>query len=107
MLDKAAIQICDIDYVATAAHELLPSETVKIRGVHEEYEIQVRERIPVGHKIALRDIAAQEEVLKYGEIIGLATCPIPAGCWVHIHNCWGIKARRYADSGEKGGEQSE
>lgn len=106
MSNKAAIQIRDIDHVATAIQEILPSDKVKIRGVYEEYEIEAGERIPAGHKIALRDIAAQEEILKYGEAIGLATDPISTGHWVHIHNCWGIKARRYVDTGEKRGEQN-
>ena len=41
--------------------------------------------IPVGHKIALRDIAADERIVKYGVVIGKATKDIPAGSWVHLH----------------------
>ena len=44
------------------------------------------ETIPAGHKYALRKIAKDEYVIKYGEIIGRATQDIPEGEWVHTHN---------------------
>jgi altronate hydrolase len=39
-----------------------------------------------GHKVALRDIAAGERVVKYGFPIGVATTAIAAGAHVHSHN---------------------
>jgi altronate hydrolase len=48
--------------------------------------IIARESIPVGHKVALRAVAAGENVTKYGAPIGHATAEIPAGAWVHTHN---------------------
>ncbi|MFT4012674.1 MAG: altronate dehydratase family protein [Paracoccus sp. (in: a-proteobacteria)] len=42
--------------------------------------------IPSGHKIALRPIAAGEPVLKYGQVIGIATAAIAPGDHVHLHN---------------------
>lgn len=104
MTDKSAIQIRDIDHVATSIQELQPDDVVKIRGAGEEYEVVARERIPTGHKLALRDIAQHEEILKYGEVIGMATSSIAAGCWVHVHNCRGIKARRFSGPAGSGGE---
>ena len=44
------------------------------------------DKIPAGHKYALKDIAVGEFVIKYGEIIGRATENIAAGEWVHTHN---------------------
>lgn len=41
---------------------------------------------PAGHKVALRDIAAGEAVLKYGSPIGVATEAIAAGAWVRERN---------------------
>lgn len=102
MTEKAAIQIRDIDHVATAISELLPNEMVKIRGVHEDYAVLVNELIPVGHKIALRDIAMNEEIRKYGEVIGSATSAILAGHHVHMHNCRGLKARRFSEPSNTG-----
>ena len=45
-----------------------------------------RPPVPRGHKVALRDIAAGEQVHKYGQSIGVATRDIAAGDHVHTHN---------------------
>ncbi len=42
--------------------------------------------VPRGHKIATRSLAAGEQVIRYGQIIGVATTPIAAGAHVHSHN---------------------
>ena len=39
-----------------------------------------------GHKYALRDIAKGEDIIKYGNPIGHATCDIKKGEHVHTHN---------------------
>lgn len=44
------------------------------------------DKIPAGHKFALRDIKQGDYVIKYGEIIGCATQDIKCGEWVHTHN---------------------
>ena len=44
--------------------------------------LMVRELIPQTHKIALKDLAEQEPVVRYGQIIGYANRSIPAGSWV-------------------------
>ena len=44
------------------------------------------ERIPAGHKVATRDIAKDEPVRRYSQVIGFATQPIAAGAHVHVHN---------------------
>ena len=44
------------------------------------------DKIPAGHKYALCDIKTGDYVIKYGEIIGKATCDIKEGEWVHTHN---------------------
>src|SRR5689334_4909421 len=49
--------------------------------------VKARQRIPFGHKLAARAIAAGEPVIKFGQIIGFASQPIEAGDWVHEHNC--------------------
>jgi altronate hydrolase len=48
--------------------------------------IILNENIPPGHKVAVRDIEAGADVLKYGFPIGQATKTIRAGDWVHTHN---------------------
>lgn len=42
--------------------------------------------IPQGHKMALRQLKENDQVVKYGFYIGHATAPIAAGDWVHTHN---------------------
>ncbi len=44
------------------------------------------DKIPAGHKFALRDILCGDLIIKYGEIIGRATQDIKEGEWVHTHN---------------------
>lgn len=42
--------------------------------------------VPLGHKVAARDIAPGEKIVKYGAPIGSATEAIDAGEHVHTHN---------------------
>ena len=44
------------------------------------------EDIPAYHKVAVRDIAEGDYVVKYGEQIGVALCDIRVGDYVHVHN---------------------
>ena len=46
----------------------------------------VRVDLATGHKHALKNIKAGENVIKYGFPIGHATCDIAEGEWVHSHN---------------------
>ena len=43
-------------------------------------------RIPLGHKIALRPIAAGEKIVRFGVPVGIATADIAPGRLVHVHN---------------------
>jgi len=60
----------------------------------EDRVIQVRARqdIPIGHKVALADMAVGDTVFKYGEDIGKVVAPIQAGQHAHVHN---IKTKRW------------
>jgi len=48
--------------------------------------VSVQTPIGIGHKVAVVPIAKDEPVLKYGQIIGFATCKISPGELVHSHN---------------------
>ncbi|WP_437225076.1 UxaA family hydrolase [Planctomicrobium sp. SH661] len=48
--------------------------------------VVARERIEMGHKMAIRPIAQGETIYKFGQPMGFATAPIQAGDWVHSHN---------------------
>jgi (2R)-sulfolactate sulfo-lyase subunit alpha len=51
-----------------------------------------RQDIPIGHKVALRDLAVGDTVLKYGIDMGKVVKPITAGEHAHVHN---IKTKRW------------
>ena len=51
-----------------------------------EFGLKLKAQVPAGHKIAARDIAQGERVLKYNVVIGAATRDIAAGEHVHGHN---------------------
>ena len=48
--------------------------------------------IPLGHKIALKDLAEGDTVLKYGHDIGKVVVAAKAGDHVHVHN---MKTKRW------------
>ncbi len=48
--------------------------------------------VPIGHKIALADLAEGDTIVKYGEDIGRMVAPAKKGEHVHIHN---LKTRRW------------
>ena len=54
--------------------------------------VTARAAIPLGHKLALRDIADGDTVIKYGHDIGRAVEAMPAGGSVHAHN---LKTKRW------------
>jgi len=70
------------DPVGLAAADLEPGATIDIAGE----PLTVRDAVPRGHKLALRDLPAGTEVRKYGQPIGLASHDIAAGEHVHEHN---------------------
>lgn len=59
--------------------------------------VRALEPIPSGHKMATVPIAAGAVVLKYGQVIGMATADVPAGAHVHVHNLAVTDLRRAAE----------
>ena len=59
---------------------------VLFRRAAELGSAKALDAIPLGHKIALGDIADGDAVLKYGHDIGKAVAAIPAGSHVHVQN---------------------
>ena len=54
--------------------------------------IQALNDIPIGHKLALREIPNGGAVIKYGHDIGRAVSSIQAGEHANVHN---VKTRRW------------
>ena len=72
------------DNVATALESLDAGRVVAVNDV----VVTASQRIPRGHKIALRSIRAGEPVVKYGNPIGIAP-----GAHVHVHNVSSARGR--------------
>jgi (2R)-sulfolactate sulfo-lyase subunit alpha len=54
--------------------------------------LRCRQDIPIGHKVALHDMAEGDTVIKYGVDIGKVVKPIVQGEHAHVHN---IKTKRW------------
>ena len=93
-MDKAhAIIMKSIDNVCTVVDTVEPATEVCAEIDGKNIVIAVVERIPFGHKFALRLIKTGEPVIKYGETIGLATKDILPGQHVHVHNLESCRGR--------------
>ena len=86
-----AIVVNKIDNVATALSEIMAGSIPAVLVLDKDAYVRMRETIPMGHKFAIRII--EKEVIKYGEIIGVATCTIEAGEYVHTHNVKSLRGR--------------
>jgi len=60
----------------------------------QDREIKVRAKndIPIGHKLAIRELAANDTVIKYGVDIGRTVAALKVGEHAHVHN---IKTKRW------------
>jgi len=76
------LKINKLDNVGVAIDTVAGGEAFTVAGK----AFTAREEIPAGHKVALKDIAGDSEVIKYGCRIGYAKEPIAKGGWVHTHN---------------------
>lgn len=53
---------------------------------------RVSDPIPIGHKLAIRDLAEGDTVIKYSVDIGRVIQPINRGEHLHVHN---VKTKRW------------
>jgi altronate dehydratase small subunit len=77
------------DNVAVALVSLKAKEKIVIQSGDLEEEIVLLENIPRGQKFAIKDIEEGDQILKYGEVIGVASSSIKKGERVHDHNVRG------------------
>ena len=75
------------DHVAVAVQDVEPG-TVRAVYLDSDREIALDavERIPLGHKIALADLAEGADLVEYGVRVGLTKAPVKRGSLIHIHN---------------------
>lgn len=83
------------DDVGVATEDIQEGE--KVTGIYMDtggtVQVEARGDIPLGHKIALRDMAEADEITEYGTRIGIASQEISAGDYVHTHN---IRSARWS-----------
>lgn len=80
--DPRLLVLAPGDNIAVARQEIAAGTVLQVAG----RSVTLQRAMGFGHKIALRDIAAGERIVKYGAPIGRATEAIPLGGYVHSHN---------------------
>ena len=83
------------DTVAVAVVEGIEAGTELNAWIMDEDKIitvVAKQPIPIGHKVALKDLEAGDTAIKYGEDIGRIIAYVPKGGHVHVHN---LKTKRW------------
>ena len=75
-----AIRLHPADNVLVARTEIQVGTTLP------ERDVVVRDLVPPGYKVAVRDLVKGERVLKYNVTVGFASTDVPAGSVLHSHN---------------------
>ncbi len=102
MNSKRALALSSKDNVAVAVEHIEAGDKVNIdvKGGASK-SIEAIEEIPFGFKLALMDIPELGLVVKYGEVIGRASCDIKVGTKVHVHNIEGVRVQKDVEKGER------
>jgi (2R)-sulfolactate sulfo-lyase subunit alpha len=58
----------------------------------KDLTIKALSAIPIGHKLAIKELKANDTVIKYGVDIGRTIAPIKVGEHLHVHN---VKTKRW------------
>ena len=78
MDDDVGVAVADLKKGANAGAVTLEGKAVG--------SVKLRDKVPLGHKVALRDLPKDKAVIKYGREIGKAVQAIAKGAHVHTHN---------------------
>lgn len=82
------------DNVGVAVQDMAPGEASGgFREGGSDFALPVLGQVPLGHKVALKEVPEGGDVIEYGVIIGVATAAIRRGEHVHVHN---LKGRRWS-----------
>ncbi|MFJ5623006.1 UxaA family hydrolase [Peribacillus loiseleuriae] len=79
---KNILQIHENDNIALALRNLRKGERFTVNGI----ELELKEDIERGHKVAIWPLQKGEHLIKYGFPIGHLLEDIAIGDWVHTHN---------------------
>lgn len=59
---------------------------------NSDFRLTAKADIPIGHKVALKDLSEGDTIIKYGEDIGKMVGAAETGGHVHTHN---LKTKRW------------
>ena len=90
---QSVIVVDKKDNVATALRRLEQGSSIRVEMEDYTIDVKLSQTIQLGHKFALKDIESGEPIIKYGEVIGLATRKIMKGEQAHVHNVEGLRGR--------------
>lgn len=83
------------DSVAVAVVEGIKAGTELTAWIMDDdrtVNLEARQDIPIGHKVAMKDMAVGDTVYKYGVDIGKVVAPVRKGEHAHVQN---IKTKRW------------
>lgn len=63
-----------------------------ITSDNSDFTLVALDDIPIGHKVALTDLAEGDTAIKYGQDIGKIVAPVKKGGHVHVQN---LKTKRW------------
>lgn len=66
--------------------------TCVVTADNSTFALRAEAAVPIGHKIALKNLKAGDTAIKYGEDIGRIVADVPQGGHVHVHN---LKTKRW------------
>jgi len=87
-----AIVLNRADNVATLLDAGRAGDKCRLEG-EKTGELVLLQDVPFGHKICVADTSAGSQILKYGQVIGLASRAVQAGEHMHVHNIESSRAR--------------
>ena len=82
------------DDVGVAVRDLKQGESVGAVTLEGKYvtDVKLVDDVPLGHKVAMKDLAQGKDVIEYGRVIGVAFQAASCGAHVHTHN---LKTKRW------------
>ena len=93
-IDQKFILLHTKDNTITALRDLSEGEALTIEDEGKQDQIILRDSIAYAHKAARIYISKGSDVVKYGEVIGVATENIEPGDHVHVHNVDSKRAKK-------------
>ncbi len=87
-----AIVLNRSDNVATLIDRAEAGERCALQG-EAAGEVVLRQAVPFGHKVCVRDTPAGGDIVKYGHVIGKAAKDLAVGEHVHVHNVDSARGR--------------